>query len=67
MQRHDGKTTKNEAELQFGGRDDAADGGRQVSTLEGRRLEHQEELSKRWRMTTRSKAVSGEDSRRQWW
>ena len=31
---------------------------------EGRRLEHQKELSKRWRMTTRSKAVAGENSRR---
>ena len=31
---------------------------------EGRRLKHQKELSKRWRMTTRSKAVAGEDSRR---
>ena len=31
------------------------------------RLEHQEELSKRWRRTTRSKAVAEEDSRRQWW
>ena len=32
--------------------------------VEGRRLEHEEELSKRWRVTTRSKTRSGEDSRR---
>ena len=32
--------------------------------VEGRRLEHQEELSRRWRVATRSETVSGEDSRR---
>ena len=31
---------------------------------EGCRFEHQEELSKRWRVTTRSKTVGGRDSRR---
>ena len=32
---------------------------------EGYRFEHQEELSKHWRVTTRSKTVGGRDSRRQ--
>ena len=46
VQRHDGKRSKNEAELQFG--DETMQ--RMVKTnanAEGRRLEHQEELSKR--------------------
>ena len=54
-------TRRDNAELQFGG-----EMVQQMATTsfhaEGRRLEHQEELAKRWRVTTRSKAVAGEDS-----
>ena len=36
-----------------------------IFNADGGRLEHQEELSKRWRVATRRKTFSGEESRRQ--
>ena len=56
-------TRRDNAELQFGG-----EMVQQMATTsfhaEGRRLKHQEELSKCWRVTTRSKTIGGRDSRR---
>ena len=66
VQRHNGKTKKNDAEVQFGGETMQ----RMVKTsanAEGRRLEHQEELSKRRRVMMGRKAIDGEESRSQVW
>ena len=66
VQRHDEKTRKNEEK-----RRRIANWSETMQQMvetsfnaEGRRLEHQKELSKRWRVTTRSETVAGEDSRR---